>query len=155
MSQAESAWKILNELAGAYHGKGTNHEGQPFSGELALTRNVPGKVLGLEYIAEGGGKVFHEETSWIGFEPSGALMLYVVSNNHPCVTPHIFDRLEQHGGASHIVFRSGEIEDRSSFREEITFSAYADHSLGHQYAWGMPGGDFAPRSGLRLTRSGK
>ncbi|MGZ3692650.1 MAG: hypothetical protein ACXWQO_00150 [Bdellovibrionota bacterium] len=154
MEQSKKAWSLLSEAIGTYRGSGINHEGQNFTGTLKLETAYPGKLLGLRSNAIGSsGEVFHDEVSWIGKDLMGALTLYVTSNNHPGVTAHVFDRLNENSEAKEIIFRFGDPQNRNSFREEITFSLFSDGSLAHHYAWGMPGGDFAPRSGSRMQRS--
>lgn len=154
MDHSKLAWKILSQSTGRYSGHGVNHEGQAFTSRFKLEAEMPGKMLSVAARASGeGGEVFHEEKSWIGRELSGALMLYVASNNHPAIAPHAFHRLEEREGARAVVFRFGDPDVRESFREEITFSFHTDGSLSHHYAWGMPGGDFAPRSGSRMQKN--
>lgn len=155
MQNAKLAWGLLTERTGKFQGKGVNHEKQDFTGNLLLETAVPGKMLCVRSSATGNtGEVFHDEVSWIGFDISGELVYHVSSNNHPAVVPHKFDRLEEKDDARHVVFRFGNPDDRQSFREEITFSFFQDGSVAHHYAWGLPGGNFEPRSGSRMNKLG-
>ncbi|MGZ3775583.1 MAG: hypothetical protein ACXVCY_17205 [Pseudobdellovibrionaceae bacterium] len=150
----DNAWNLLNEAIGSYSGRGINHEGQNFTGKLNLKVALSNKVLQLISFATGDtGETYHEEASWIGKDIAGVLTLYVSSNNHPGVTPHTFNRIDTgSNGEQKIIFRFGNPEDRNSFREEVTIALYQDGSIRHQYSWGMPGGDFADRSGSRMSK---
>lgn len=153
MEQAKLAWQLLSNSTGSYSGRGVNHEGQNFTGNLSLEFAFPGKVLALSSTATGdNGEIYHAEKSWVGFEISGALILYVSSNNHPAITPHPFNRIVEKPGQKDVIFRFGNPDDGHSFREEITLSFYSDESAAHHYAWGLPGGKFEPRSGSKMNR---
>jgi hypothetical protein len=153
MENSNLAWDLLQQSVGAYCGRGVNHEGQHFTGKLTLESAIEGKMLALKSSATGDqGEVFHEEASFLGRDLSGALQLFVASNNHPAIVAHAFHRIEEKDGAKSVIFRFGHPENRESFREEITIAIHGDGSLTHHYAWGMPGGDFAPRSGSRMQK---
>lgn len=153
MENSKSAWDLLSRSAGAYCGRGVNHEGQNFTGKFTLEIAIEGKLLALKSVATGDqGEIFHEESSFIGRDLSGALQLFVASNNHPAIVAHAFHRLEEKDGDKSVIFRFGDPEARMSFREEITVAVHDDGSLTHHYAWGMPGGEFAPRSGSRMQK---
>jgi hypothetical protein len=79
--------------------------------------------------------------------------LYVASSNHPAIVTHAFDRIVETAETRNLIFRYGHPDDQQSFREEITLSFYQDQSIGHLYTWGMPRGEFMPRSGLKMMRS--
>ncbi len=154
MSDAKIAWGLLAESVGAYSGRGVNHEKQNFNGALNLRFDFENKSLSLVSTATGDqNEVFHSERSWLGFDITGSLVLYVVSNNHPAITPHLFNRIEEGKlGEKKIVFRFGDLEDKNSFREEININIFSDKSIEHFYSWGMPGGNFEPRSGSRMYK---
>lgn len=154
MSDAKLAWGLLIESVGDYQGRGVNHEKENFTGKLNLKFEVENKVLLLTSSATGdSGKIFHNEKSWLGFDITGALNLYVCSNNHPAITPHLFNRIEKASdGTQKIVFRFGNLDDKNSFREEVNLNI-GPGFVEHFYSWGMPGGEFAPRSGSRMLRS--
>ena len=154
MSNAKTAWNYLVESIGNYSGRGLNHEKQNFNGNLTLKFGFPKKSLLLASSATGdSGEIFHSESSLIGFDIGGALVLYVASNNHPAITPHLFNRIDKgSSGEIKIVFRFGDLQDRNSFREEINFNIFPDGSIEHLYSWGLPGGDFEPRSGAKMSR---
>jgi hypothetical protein len=154
MSNQQTAWTLLTEAIGGYQGEGVNHEKQNFTGKLKLEYAFEKKLLFLSSSAIGkSGEVYHNEHSWIGNDIMGSLTLYVNSTNHPGVAPHIFDRIEEGSeGQKIIIFRFGDIDDRNSFREEISVALFKDKSLEHFYSWGLPGGDFQKRSGSRMKR---
>jgi hypothetical protein len=154
MDSASLAWELLVKATGSYAGSGINHEGENYSGFCILNSVMPKKLISVRSEAKGQkGEVFHEEVSWIGRDLAGTLTLFVTSNNHPGITPHVFNRLEEsQEGLKRIIFRFGNLDDVNSFREEVTFAIAADGSLQHQYAWGMPGGEFRPRSGSKMQK---
>ncbi len=154
MDSASMAWDLLVQATGSYSGSGVNHEGQSFSGYCILNSVMPQKLISVRSEAKGQkGEIFHEEVSWIGRDLAGNLTLFVTSTNHPGITPHVFNRLEEsQEGIKRIVFRFGNLDDVNSFREEVTFAIESDGSLQHQYAWGLPGGEFRPRSGSKMLK---
>lgn len=154
MDSSGLAWDLLQKAAGSYVGEGVNHEGENFSGFCILNSVLPQKLISVRSEAKGAtGVVYHEEVSWIGRDLEGVLTLFVTSNNHPGITPHLFHRLEETPqGAKKIVFRFGNPDEVQSFREEVIFAIEADGSLQHHYSWGLPGGEFMPRSGSRMQK---
>lgn len=145
----------LAACAGRYAGRGVNHDDQPFAGALSLEPVVGGKGLALGFTATGDdGTVYHTEHSVIGPDVGGGLGLWTLTNNAPGML-HLAlrrDGAEVDGCPRTLVFGVGDPADAGAFREEIALDLYADGRLGYRFAWGMPGGDFAPRSGLVLTR---
>lgn len=154
MSDSKKAWVLLTEACGKYAGQGTNHENQSYRSELSLESLLKQKLLILMSTATGlHGEMFHEEASFIGYDISGQLIMYVSSNNHPGVTPHLFDRLVLGAnGEKRITFRYGEIADKNSFREEIFINLFPTGELEQTYWWGMAGGEFQARSGAKMQR---
>lgn len=152
MKASDLAWQLLLTQQGSYAGTGVNHEGQSFMGQLNLESLLPEKLMLLKSSAIGAnGEVFHQEVSTLGRDQEGALTLFVNSNNHPGVTPHVFDRLEEStDGDKKIVFRFGLPHEVETFREEVALIVHTDQSLSHHYSWGLPGGEFAARSGSRM-----
>ncbi len=154
MSDAELAWGLLAESVGDYQGRGLNHEKQNFTGKLNLKFEFENKVLLLTSSATGdSGETYHAEKSWVGFDITGSLYLYVCSNNHPAITPHLFNRVEKTSdGVQKIVFRFGDLNDKNSFREEVNINI-GKGVIEHFYSWGLPGGDFEPRSGSKMMKN--
>lgn len=145
----------LAKLQGEYRGTGINHERREFTGLFGLAPIVGGRGLSLEFRATGAdGTVFHDEHSFIGPTFAGSTALWVISNNHPAVIQHDLRRVEPlPTGGSTLVFGINDPLDKKSFREEIALDLHSNGDLGYRYSWGMPGGEFAERSGLRMVRS--
>ncbi|MBX3019695.1 MAG: hypothetical protein KF767_17535 [Bdellovibrionaceae bacterium] len=153
MDSSNTAWGLLLQALGTYEGRGLNHERETFRSELTLSTKLPDKVLALQSSAIGEhGEIFHQEMSWIGRDDRGQIQMWVASNNHPSITVHSFDRLETTAECQSVIFSYGDPSDRESFREEITLCIFTDGQLAHQYAWGLPGGDFKPRSGSKMKK---
>lgn len=133
-------------------GNGVNHEKQPFKGSIEIKPVASGKGAQLIFKAIGNdGSVFHEETSLIGPGFDGKPCLFVLSNNHPAITPHQLKSQNNTGGTHSYVFGFGDIANQNSFREEIHLDLFEDGSIGYKYSWGLPGGEFAERSGVKMT----
>lgn len=153
-NSSEVAWTLLSNAIGNYFGMGLNHQGQKYEGHCCLKREIPTKLIAVTSQAKGiNGEVFHNEISWIGRDISGALTLYVNSNNHPGITPHVFDRVDEgQDGSRKVVFRFGKLSDKHTFREEVTFGIHTNYNIEHTYAWGLPGGSFETRSSARMKK---
>lgn len=148
------AWTLLTNAVGNYFGTGLNHEGQKYEAECRLNQEIPNKLMTVKSQAKGmQGEIFHDELSWIGRDIAGLLTLFVNSNNHPGITPHIFNRIEEtQDGSKKVIFRFGNPADTRNFREEVTFSIHTNYNIEHIYAWGLPGGKFETRSGARMKK---
>lgn len=139
--------KELVSLKGKYSGEGINHEGQKFVGSFQITKSFEAG-LAFTFEAKGlDGEIYHSESSVLGKNMQGGLSLFVLSANHPGV----FERPLKRQDGSLFVFGFGKIEDRNSFREEILLDLRQDH-LRYTYFWGLPGGDFAERSGCLMKK---
>lgn len=146
-------WQQLLALAGEYAGQGRNHEGQAYHGQLRLIPCLGGRGLRLEARATSAtGEVFHEEQSTLAPLLEGGVGLWVLSTNHPTLAEHRLDPAwPGEPGARTWSFRLGDPERRDAFREVVSLDLWPDGSLTHRYAWGLPGGELAPRSGARLS----
>ena len=67
---------------------------------------------------------------------------------------HRFATEENGGEKTTLVFRYGDLEKRSTFREEVRIDLFEGGDLGYRYAWGMPEGEFRDRSRVRMRRIG-
>jgi hypothetical protein len=154
LSESEQAWSLLTHTIGNYFGTGVNHEGQKYEAHCHITFEIPSKLISFKMQALGmKGEIYHDEVSWIGRDITGSLCLFVNSNNHKGLTVHYFSRVEEaKDGAKKAVFRFGDLQDRMSFREEISFSIYTNYNIEHSYAWGLPGGNFEPRSAATMKK---
>lgn len=145
----------LLATVGPWHGHGIDHDDQPFHGELHVEPLIGGRAVGLRFTATGiDGTVYHDEHAWITADPAGALGLWTLHGNAPGVTAH---RLRAGAPAPDaertLCFGAGDPADRGAYRVEVALDFFADGSLGYRYAWGLPGGDFGPRSSVRLRRA--
>jgi len=144
----------IYSLNKSYSGTWINHENQPFDGSLEFSPVVSGKGVQIQFKAVGkGGVVFHEESSLLGLDLDGKPCLFVLSNNHPGVTPHTLRRTDQNSDNRLFVFGYGDVADENSFREEIALTIWNNGAIEYKYSWGLPGGDFAERSGVKMLPS--
>lgn len=142
----------LLQLEGKFQGTGTNHEGQPFTGTFEIHPVSSGKGTSFSFDARGkDGAAFHTESSLIGKNPQGDSCLWVLSTNHPGIFERKLKSQDETPEGCHFIFGFGKPEDRGAFREEIHLVLGAD-SVKYTYFWGMPGGDFAERSGCQMPR---
>ena len=147
--------ELLRSCAGRYAGHGINHEDQPFHGELELEVLFE-RALALTFRATGiDGTPYHEERTWIAVDGEGRLCLWTVSTNVPTCDPHV----RRHGAPvagsrATVVFGHGDPTDAERYRSEIAIDVWPNGDLGYRYAWGLPGGEFAPRSSVRMSPEG-
>lgn len=148
-----SGIQALLAKSGTYEGFGINHEGQRFKGALILTPRVERKGVSLDFSATGDdGAVFHKEHSLVGLTPRETASLWVLSNNHPGVVEHQLVESEAIAGVEwSLCFAFGDQSDRNAFRETITIDLWASGEISYRYAWGMPGGEFAERSSVKMV----
>ena len=143
----------IEEYAGVYSGRGRNHEGESFvcEFELQALAEVSGVQIKFRATSTDGSAVFHAEYSLIAMGRDG-VSLFNLNSNNPTVCEHklVHEALAAEG--SEVVFRYGEIENRHSFREEIRLSLMSGGRVGYEYSWGLPGGEFARRSGVIMDR---
>ena len=145
----------LIERKGLYSGEGINHEGQKFRGTLSLEPIIGGKGIELRFKAQGEkGEAYHEEQSLIAPTFSRGISLFVISNNHPALAEHTLNREEplKSGDGKRLIFGLGDPKDAKTFREEIAVDLFTNGDLAYTYCWGMPGGEFTERSGVRMKR---
>lgn len=142
--------EALLPWAGTYLGQGTNHEGEAFTGQLRLKGVVGGLGLRLHFRALlADGTLVHEEESLISHSLEGGWTLWCLNTNAPGAYAHKLVAGPLPLGATQaFVFEHGNVDDITSFRERITLSLHPEGALGYAYAWGLPGGEFAERSGL-------
>ena len=145
----------LNEMAGTYVGQGTNHKGQPFAGNLELQSILDGRGVKLTFTATGNdGTVFHKEESTIAPSIQEKLTLWNFNTNTPGLVPHeLRDYESKQGAASSFVFGFNNPDDKNTFREEVTLDIWDKSSLSYTYSWGLPGGEFKERSGIRMSKT--
>lgn len=142
----------LREFAGVYRGQGTNHENEPFTGTLTLEPILEGMGFTIQFKATApDGTAYQQEYSTIAPSMQNRLCLWNLNSNVPGVVVHELRRSEsENGSLQSYIFGFGEPADETSFREEVTLELWRDGSLSYRYAWGMPGGAFKARSGVRM-----
>ena len=153
--------------AGQYTGRGVDTEGRIFLADFELTSIAAGRSMSCRFRAQAleSSEVYHDETGIIGFGVDGPLVLMASSNHYRNVFPRTLVRVETLEPASEdpvgalppsdrgkvLVFAYNDPANRSVFRDEIKLALYDDGRLGHHYAWGLAGGEFAPRSQVVMT----
>ena len=146
---------VLTSGPTAFRGEGINHENEPFVGELSVQTLEGGSAALLKYVATlQNGEVAHSESTLLGVGPDGNLCLWPVMSELPVVLPHVEKISHSEPGTfTEAVFASGNRDDPSSFREEITVRVNSDGSLLYAHAWGLPGGSFEERSSCSMVPS--
>lgn len=150
--------EILNQLSAAtgfYTGEGINHEGQPFLGSLSLLPILDGRGFSLKFTATGkDGTVYHKEESTIAPSMSEAMTLWNFNSNTPGLLAHELRKTPAKAKAkASYVFGFNKPEEINAFREEVAVDIWENGELSYTYSWGMPGGEFKERSGVRMTRN--
>jgi hypothetical protein len=146
-----SIFERLERFVGKYSGEGLNHEGQPFIGEFSLSKSISSYCV--HFKANGlNGDLYHEEQTTIALQPNQKPALWSVNTNNPMMLQHELRRELQESEMLKIVFGFGDLNIAQSFREEITLELHSNGDIGYRYSWGMPGGEFRERSGVRLIK---
>ncbi|MGV3525850.1 MAG: hypothetical protein ACO1RX_16625 [Candidatus Sericytochromatia bacterium] len=141
----------LSLACGTYSGRGSNHSGEAFAGTLVLEPVLAGQGFQLRYLATGrDGSLLHAEHSLLAPDANGLWCLWNFNTNSPGLLCHRLVNWQPERGLAEFVL--GDLNDPTQFREQITLRLENGGSLSYTYAWGQPGGDFAERSGLTLTR---
>jgi hypothetical protein len=135
-----------------FAGAGVNHEGEDFGADLELRPLAGSAALMLHYVAtRADGVRVHSEDCLLGRDEADRLCLWPVMEELPHVLPHRLTHLDSTAaGGIRAVFAFGNTEERAGFREEISIERKPSGALVYAHAWGLPGGDFAPRSRCEL-----
>lgn len=152
--------KVFEAFLGQYQGEGIDQDGQKFAAQLSLSPLLDGKAFTICFDAQspGDGNFVHHERSWIAPDlTSDQLALWTLSTNHPGMIRHDFRREEwsADGQCQSLVFGLNDPADLFTFREEIMLSLWKSGDLEYHYSWGLPKGEFAHRSGARMSRIAK
>lgn len=143
--------KSLKQAVGSYRGEGVNHEGQKFLGTFTLQEILGGvgfQILFDAVSAKNPSTKFHSEHSVVAPNVANGLSLFNLNTNTPFLAEH---RYVEELTDGRMIFRFGDLSIQSSFREEIHLTL-SDSTVRYEYYWGMPGGDFAYRSGATMTQ---
>lgn len=148
---------VLNHLsvaAGIYSGEGVNHEGQPYKGVLTLEPLLGGRGFSIQFLAsDRDGTIFHQEESTIATSINEKLTLWNFNTNSPALLPHeLINTTAKTQALASFVFGYNQPSDSSNFREEIALDIWRDGDISYTYSWGLPGGEFKERSGVRMSR---
>jgi predicted enzyme related to lactoylglutathione lyase len=148
--------KNLESSCGYYEGEGINHEGQAFVGRLSLKRVLSGRGVSIEFSATGAdGTVYHLEESRIAPDPNEKLVLWNFNSNSPGLVPHeLRSSAPKSGALSSFLFGFNDSSAVNSFREEVALDIWSQSEISYTYSWGLPGGEYKERSGLRMVRKG-
>ena len=139
-------------LKGQFIGEGINHDNQSFEAQFIATQTTG--VRGVAFRFEARGKdqaAFHLESSLLGHNMKGELALWVMSSNHPGIFERPLKSANKTEHGTEFIFSFGDKDNRNVFREEISLDIRPS-SVRYVYSWGMPGGDFAERSGCTMKR---
>ncbi len=147
-----SLTKELSKFTGKYSGQGINHEGDEFKGVLTIAPIVQSKGFELSFLATGGsGEIFHEEKTILSPSIDEKMKLWNFNSNVPGMVVHELDAFEIKDGFKVATFTFGNVESTSEFREQITLKLHNDGDVSYTYSWGLPGGEYKERSGLRMS----
>lgn len=138
----------LCAVQGRYQGDGLNHEGEKFVGDFQIASELDGSLVEIRFRASDADNAFHEERTWITEDLlNGGLGLWTVSTNTPGILPlKLIEDSSDGSYSSRLVFRLGDPEDLSRFREEISLNLRHDGAIEYVYSWGVPHEKFGVRS---------
>lgn len=146
----------LTTAQGSYRGEGVNHAGEKFDARFEIKSEMDGTLIGISFLAteKDGDGAFHEERTWITEDLlKGGLGLWTVSSNTPGVLQlNLIEDSNDGSYSTRAVFRIGEPDDLSRFREEISLSLRHDGAIEYVYSWGVPHEKFSVKSKALLTK---
>jgi hypothetical protein len=139
-------------------GSGQTSQGHGFEASMTLSPIVGRLGCEIDFSAADDEAAFHIEKTWIAEDLlQQRLQLWTLSKNTPGVLAHrlVTDEVNELGGSRErrLVFRLGEADDMSRFRQEITLDFHRDGSLEYRYSWGIPHEALEPRVRAHLHRT--
>lgn len=139
---------------GQYSGNGVNHDKEEFKGEFSITPIIGGNGVEIQFTATGNdGTIFHTEKTTVALSQDETPKLWSLNSNAPFMFQHELRKTESiDNGGTRLTFGFNDPENSEVFREEIHLELYENGKIGYHYYWGMPGGDFAYRSGLKMSK---
>lgn len=149
-------FKEIGKYSGRFSGLGTNHENEKFVGQLELIELFDGKGFQIKFSARADGSptaIFHSEVSTIAPNLTGGISLFNFNTNTPFLAEHVLISSDTKKENLDFIFRFGDTQNKNSFREEVRLELLSNGRVGYHYSWGMPGGDFAYRSGVIMEKS--
>jgi len=149
----KDVFETLRKYAGQFEGEGTNHEGQPFTGKFSLQPILNGRGFSIKFSATGkDGTLYHQEESTIAPSMSEKLTLWNFNTNTPGLLAHELRAAPPKSGAEKsFVFGFNQPTETQFFREEVAIDTWSNGNISYTYSWGMPGGEFKERSGVRMS----
>jgi len=147
----KAAIDALKKAIGTYRGEGINHENENFIGTFRLQEVLAGRGFQIffEAVATNNPSIsFHAEHSTIAFNSQNGLSLFNLNTNIPFMAVH---QLVEGPNPYELIFRFGDIGNQNSFREEVRLNLNGEN-VRYEYHWGLPGGEFAYRSGATMSR---
>ncbi|MDX9730562.1 MAG: hypothetical protein RBT63_02220 [Bdellovibrionales bacterium] len=134
---------LLNRLAhhrGLYTGDGVNHAGDRFHAKLEIKAELDTQLIAIRFRASDADNAFHEERTWITENLlKGGIGLWTVSTNTPGILEmELVEDTNDGSYSTRAVFRLGNPDDLSRFRQEISLSIRHDGGLEYVYSWGVP-----------------
>jgi len=144
----------LIEFSGEFRGKGINHEKQDFIGQMSIRPVIQKNGIEIDFSAIGiEGTLYHQEKTILALGHNDKPSLWSLNSNAPYMFQLELRKDERFEGDNRrLVFGFGDPKNKDMFREEIQLDLHIDGRVGYHYYWGMPGGDFAYRSGLIMKR---
>ena len=91
--------------------------------------------------------MYHEEKTLITLDENHKHCMWSLNSN----APMMFKFEIRNQSDTEVTFGLNDPMDKSVFREEIKIEFLKDRRIGYHYSWGMPGGDFQYRSGLKMA----
>lgn len=151
----KETFEILSKTCGSYVGEGINHEGQAFTGRFLLKPILDGRGFAIEFSAtRKDGTVYHKEESRIAPSLGEKLTLWNFNTNTPGLVPHELRSLKPKSESiASFVFGFNQPTDSKSFREEVALDIWNNGEVSYTYSWGLPGGEFKERSGVRMRKT--
>lgn len=142
----------LKMAAGKYQGSGVNHAGEAFEGSFEMTASLSDALIEIRFRASDADNAFHEERTWITEDLiNGGIKLWTVSTNTPGILElKLSEDADDGSYSTRAVFRLGDPEDRSRFREEISLNLRHDGGIEYVYSWGVPHEPFGVKSKVLL-----
>lgn len=146
--------ETLKKACGIYLGTGINHEGQRFTGYLSLQPLLTNCGFQIHFSATGeDGQLYHQEASTLAPTMTENLTLWNLNTNSPGLVPHeLRSVIAKPGAINSFIFGFNSPQDDKKFREEVALDIWDSNSISYTYSWGLPGGEFQERSGVRMMK---